>query len=431
VTEDEEYLVYVIQELCRRIDDTNDLSQTNTFNRVQVYDDSYVLRLIRDLRTYVDNQIYNLRNVISVSAAGSDVFADLIIERTPTTIWTEIDYSYEIQRRIRILFIWGQPEPFHTPSRNDECHESYVSQQTPARLKIRREVLPLKVGIPVHVANVSGMSVANWNAISAGITIGTFPYSILQIDELPETSATALLNDPPSVPTLSDFQLSYLRTSAGGSLGNTLVNLAVTMLDAIPQTLGAAGALASFISGLTAITSIFQDSSVYAGELPPTQPFSLEWSVDNDTAVYTSVTRFVSADGQINSENEPDRAFQTKLSTTTGTTINAPWVDNISASFLGESECRMRAQFIADAGYCEWDDAVMQSQIPETGVGVPGLSNGNVQYRLLLGLNRPEEIAKDGSAVTGWNTIFIDGRPYAYFDGVDWHERPELVQPSL
>jgi hypothetical protein len=365
-----------------------------------------------------------LKNIISKAVSGVDVQGDLVLLRKPKVGVVRMIHSYQIRDRTRVLFVQGEPTKWRGVTRSDPCNPTF-SKTTPKAWSSRQEVIPARARIPIHVVEVSGMNVAGFNALPIGTNFSNFPYVQENTYELAPVAATLILDDPP-VASQPKINLDYLSTSFEGLFPAIMLNLGIAIVKAIPKVGDAAGAVTDFIAGLTGLATIGYKDEVLGSPLPTGDFEKYVWTSDNDSFNLSLTTNISYITG--GSQNLFAGSVGNILETHTGFTKPGPWVDLIDVGFAGDRECQMRSEYSTVFSEVAFENSAMTASLQEVSPGGSGKVNGSLQYRLLFGVNRPEEIDVNGNKVTGWNTVFVDGRPYAFFDGVAWTERPELVE---
>jgi hypothetical protein len=392
------------------------------------YDDSGIRDLIAQIVTLVDGEITNIKNQISIAGAGTDVQYDLLLERKPTVLYSSHTYNYLEQHATKIFGIWTQGSEPTPVSATGVCAPIY-EPDTRRMWSFVTETIPTRVAIPIKVASVPGMNETLFNALPAGTTYSTFPYAFASTEELPEGRGRELFADPPTGDAL-DSSIGYLATKGGGLIAGIIVGVLVAIADAIPQTKGAAGAVNLFADGLTAISELVVPTDPMTRALLPTGSIPLrEWITDADSMSRVVTTYLQNPNGSYPVVRA--HGSRTRLSLEAFYNQPGPWVTKTDVSFLGGSRCRLHGYGSIETGYMDLDESFISQDLPMVASGGEGLVGGCVQYRVTGGLNRPTEYSKAGLPVTGWDTIFIDDRPYAYYNGAAWIERPELVEPRL
>jgi hypothetical protein len=418
---DDDWFIAWLQDLCvrlARIEVSSQVSLDETQNRI-----ARMQTVVNELQQRQITDVLSLRSLITSISANSDISGTAILKRKPVTIVNKVRFEWRIRSRVRVLFIWGNVEDGGSPTQGDMCSPSYIDS-TPKFWQYRTETIPTKVGVNRYVAHASSMTALDWAALAPGVTRDTFPFAFDFIHELPPTSCQMLIADPPTASQFRD--IPYLRTNDLASIGKLIISGIVAIADAIPQTGGAAGAVSTFLDGLTGIFSSFSSTDTFTASPPPSGSSPIiDWYQDSDSLTLTSEDYYTSITGtQTLNAGVPDGVL---LSTLSGRTADGPLVTNVDVGPLGGSECAFRALFESNWYEQTFDNTRLPLIIPNTGPGVPGLDGGFAQYAVDAYFNRPTERALDGTVVSGYTLTFIDDRPYAWFDGVNWIERPELL----
>jgi hypothetical protein len=319
------------------------------------------------------------------------------------------------------------------PSAQDVFKGIYVPGKTPKFLKIRSESIPKRTEVSVHIATVSGMTDPNWNALIIGTTLDNFPYSLSGLYQVNDSTGDLAMPTPAKSPVKTVGELSYLQNGIGASIGNTIVSLAASAIDAIPIVGGVVGAAEGIVNGIAGFwEDIIMDNPLGDGP-PPTSGSLHDFNEDDNSDVLTlgETIIFAPVIDNGNAYTAPydnRRASEVLISIVDQDMAYGPWVNAVDLAFLGKSQYRLGAHAIVKNTSCAFDESVMASVLPTTLVlGNPGLYGGNAVYNTQVELNPQLVVDVGGNTRTGWNIVFVDKRPFAYFNGAVWLQRADLV----
>jgi hypothetical protein len=380
---------------------------------------------ILQLREEVARVNYSSQKAVVTQVALQNLSGKVYLVRDLNVPVRKVESRYDVQSFTRVLFIKGAGSPWKQLAEDKDCFEAF-KDDTPSSLTYVHEIIPTCVNVSLKVATVSGMTLTDWDNLTPGIDIDTFPYALTNIVDLPDQRGCLLSQNN----VLQDkYPLGYLEKAEGFKILGRIANAALSFIEFIPVVGGFVGMA---IDGLNTFGSLLSGSNVTLDPdaYTPSVGF-FDRMLVSTSGKYKTVTSLVNL-SYVKNTYDGFNTVDSDINPTNIALIRStpgPKIENRDVGFLGGNECRLSTYNTITTGSRDISVSQAKNYIGVAdSLGDDGLLGGKAQYAVEYFINLPEEIAKDRSKVSGFNIVFLDNRPLAcFYPTSGWHERPDLV----